>query len=173
MGSAMRVKAFLLALFVAVLVPAGASAAVHVDPNSPSGQEYALPLNDARGDAGSGHGGDGLSGGAGGQPGGPSGGSAAGATQPPPAFGVGLGKNRAGGRDANGKTVRGGGPQASDGAGGGDGSSPTAVGTRTAASTSAGGLSSTLLFSGLGVGTLVLGAAAGVLLRRRLGRNAF
>src|SRR4051794_23480120 len=161
-GSRVRVKPILLALCLLALIPGAASAAVHVDPDSPSGQEYALPLDDARGDAANGHGGgDAQSGpvgvgGGGGQSGGPPGGATSGGGEPPPAFGVGLSgrpdKGGPGGTDRT--TVGGGEPRTSDGAGGSGGSIPTAVGSRTAASTSSGGFGSTLLFSGLGVGTL-------------------
>src|SRR4051794_38960461 len=90
-GSRVRVKPILLALCLLALIPGAASAAVHVDPDSPSGQEYALPLDDARGDAAGGQGHDAMStpaGGGGGTSGGPTGGSSAGGA--PPAFGVGL-----------------------------------------------------------------------------------
>ena len=175
----MRVKLILGLLALTVLaLPGVASARVHVDPNSPSGQEYALPLDHARGDATGGHGdvaGVAGGGGGGGQSGGgQSGGSGSSGGGSPPAFGVGI-SGRAGdsGGSQKQKSVGGGTPRTSDGAGSGGGTVPTAVGTRTAASSGSGGLGSTLLFSGLGVGTLVLGAAAGVLLRRRLGRSAF
>jgi hypothetical protein len=176
LGKGVRMKIVLLALCLFCAAPGAASAAVHVDPNSPSGQEYALPLDDARGDAVGGDHSDsdaaapGPRGGGGGQSGGT---GASGSAPSAPAFGVGLSGRSRGGRGRQGKTVGGGKPQTSDAAGSGGGSVPAPVGTRTAASTSAGGLGSTLLFSGLGIGTLVLGAAAGVVLRRRLQRNAF
>src|SRR3954452_19076355 len=120
-------------------MPGAASARVHVDPGSPSGQEYALPLDDARGDAVGGNDSDaavpGPSGGGGGQSGGP---GASGSAPSAPAVGVGLSGPSRGGGGRKGKTVGGHEPRTSDVAGGGGGSIPAPVGIRTTASTSAG-----------------------------------
>ena len=62
-----------LAVACVALPAAFASAAVHVDPNGPAGQQYALPLDSVRGQT-SGNPGSGVPG----------------ATKPPPLFGQGV-----------------------------------------------------------------------------------
>jgi hypothetical protein len=132
-----------------------ANARVYVDPDSAPGKEYEIPLDRVRGDA--------APGGANGAP--PSGGG----TTPAPAFGVGLesggSEGDSGDESAGAKSGSGERDSGSGGAGGSSSEDSTSV-IRTAGNTE-GGVGPTLTFTGLGVGALLLGVAAGFVLRRR------
>jgi hypothetical protein len=145
------------------LAPGSASAGVYVDPGSAPGKEYEIPLDRVRNDAAPGEKGPGSS----------SGGSAT----PAPAFGVGLdrGSGRssgdgAGSRDNDREQDAGSRPGAE--APGGEAVAPDPsdggreVSVQVAGSTE-GGVGSTLTFSAVGIGALLLGAAFGLLLRRQ------
>jgi len=142
----------------ALVVPSGATAQepVQVDPDSPAGVEYQLPLEQARRDA--------APGGGGGRRTRSGGGSGA----PVPLFGAGItrdGSQSGGGADGN----RGGAEQSGDrgdrGASGADGGEAT--GSRAGPAENGGG-SSGLFLGGIAVAVLVLGGALGLALRRGL-----
>jgi hypothetical protein len=175
---ARRVRGYWVALIIFLasgFAGAAAQAKVHVDPNSAPGKEYEVPLDRARGDAASGTNGGGGGGGSS-QP--PSGGAA---QAPAPAFGVGISPKSSSGGDKGG---RGGGSSDGDGPTGSTGSgtdgdapgrSSSTASTQAAvqaAGSSEGGIGSTLAFSALGVGTLLLGTAVGLVLRRRTRHEA-
>ena len=153
----------LCALFPAV---AGAQTpGLHVDPDSPTGHEYAIPLDQARGNAAPG------SDAAGGSPG--SGGQAA-----APRFGVGVaGAGKAGAGHA-GSGPDSGGSGGSSGSGsvgangggrGSDGKVPATLGSLrldTASANPPGSVGTSLLVAGIAAAVLLLGALAGLLARR-------
>jgi hypothetical protein len=145
---------------LALLAPAAAGAAsgdepgVHVDPDSPAGKEYAIPLERARQEAT----GTGRSNRAGGPA---SGGSASGTTGTSGTTGI------AGKAPLFGEGIQSG--QGGGGFGGGPGSGRN--GPAAAASTGGNGASERLTLAGLTGAVLVLGAAAGLLLRRTLRRE--
>ena len=135
---------------------------VSVDPDSPAGVEYAVPLDQARRDA------TGTAGGS------------AGADRGQPLFGVGIepssaGSGGGGGAKGSGGSGRsaatgggssGGGTQAGAGEAGGNGASAAAI--EVAAS---GGSSTGLLSAGIAVAVLLLGLLGGLGLRRVLRDN--
>ena len=137
-----------------------ANARVYVDPDSAPGKEYEIPLDRVRGDA---------------APGGANGATpSCGSTAPAPAFGVGLGSEddsggagdeSSGAKSGSGERDSGSQDSGSRGAGGSSSEDTTSV-IRTAGNTE-GGVGPTLTFTGLGVGALLLGVAAGFFLRRR------
>jgi hypothetical protein len=173
---ARRVRGYWVALIICLasgFAGAAAQAKVHVDPNSAPGKEYEVPLDRARGDAASGT----NPGGGGGGPGQPPSGDAGQA--PAPAFGVGISPKSSGGHDDGkqgsdggaGQTGSGGSSESGDTPGGPAATGGTQVAVQTAGS-SEGGIGSTLAFSALGVGTLLLGTAVGLVLRRRTRHEA-
>ena len=136
---------------------------IFVDPGSPSGKEYALPVESARQQASR----DGQQ-------------RSSAAARPAPLFGEGVDGSTAG---QGGATSGAGAGDASRGGGGGgasgdaDGGTPGAQGAaRTAtlkaqAATPDGGIGLAAVI-GMGAGVLVLGGVIGVLLRRRAARDA-
>ena len=144
--------------------PSMAQVGVHVDPESPTAKEYALPLESARRQA---------SGKTGFAPGGGA------RTTPAPRFGEGLAEP-AGNEDAgspaasrSGSGAGGSRSSASSGQrGSGNGSSssgqiPRAAAVSRPGAPDGGGTGTTLLIAGGGVALLLLGGAAGFALRRR------
>ena len=130
-----------------------------VDPDSPAGKEYAVPLDQARRDA------------AGRAPGGPAGEAAGASAKGEPLFGVGIepqrGSDAGGGSGKSGNAEGGtgaGGGSGGDGAGGADEARSTAA--VTAASEEGSGLPLTI---GIAGAVLAGGVAAGLGLRRLLG----
>jgi hypothetical protein len=154
------------------LTASSATAKVYVDPDSAPGKEYEVPLDRVRNDAAPG-------GGTTGQP--PGSGQA-------PAFGVGLSPTSddeaAAGKGGDGDGKRGDGdgkrgdPAGSDtpAAGGNAPEGPSSAGDAQVAvrqaGSSEGGIGPTLTFSALGIGTLLLGGAVGLMLRRRTRQQA-
>lgn len=149
-----------LCLLVAFVLPAPAAASeglepgVHRDPGSPAAHEYALPLQQARGQAA------------------PTSGSTSGA---PPAFGVGIVPGRhAGGSSAGGPTqgARSRNPRPNSRRGEARGSGRTTARGRSSAavispqSTAGSGDGSVLALLGGGAGVLALAGLGGVLMRR-------
>jgi hypothetical protein len=173
---------FLAALLALPAAAAAQSAGVHVDPDSPAGTEYAIPLEEAR-RQGSGGGDPGAGGRAGGGPrpaplfgegiepgpsaSGPGGGSAGGGDGESGSAGDGLGPN-GGGLAPNG------GGEAGHGAGKArerrvSGADETARDRRDAvAEAAAGGDSEQLVTAGIAAGVLVAGLLVGFGLRRLL-----
>jgi hypothetical protein len=162
-----------LVVACALVAPSAAAAQepVQVDPDSPAGVEYKLPLEQARRDAGG-------SGGGGGSPG--SGGGSAG---PAPLFGAGIsaagsqsdGSGGAGATGGDGNRADG--EQSRDGGGGeavaGEGSTagPGAGESAPSAGTTAdedGGGSTGLILGGIALAVVVVGGALGLALRRGL-----
>ena len=162
-----RPRSTALIVLTAALLFSGAPSAVAeegvtIDPGSPSGTEYQLPLQRAREEA-AGSGSSGLSGSS---SGGTQSGSASGASSEPPLFGVGVAKRtKSGGGTAAGAGTS----KASGRASRGEGPAPHLSATRTeqlaAAGGSEGGATLTLL-SGAAI-VVVLGGLAGVILRGR------
>jgi hypothetical protein len=144
-----------LAIFATLLLGAGAVFAaddgVHVDPDSPAGKEYALPLETARSDAGGGDGSD------------------SGGTGKAPIFGAGI-STRGG---ASGQGGRGGSQdsQPGDTSGGsanqqgasGTGMSPSQTGS--VAASSGGGLPAGVLTLLVALGVLAVGGIIGLSVR--------
>ena len=156
----------LIALLVLVVAAPPAIArddGVSVDPDSPAGVEYAVPLDQARREAT-----------------GTAGGGSAGTDRGQPLFGVGIepssaGSGGGGGAKGSGGSGRsagtgggssGGGTQAGAGEAGGNGASAAAI--EVAAS---GGSSTGLLSAGIAVAVLLLGLLGGLGLRRVLRDN--
>ena len=153
-----------LVIACALVAPpaAGAQEPVQVDPDSPAGVEYQLPLDQARS--------DGAAGGGGGS--GP--GSGGGSGGPVPLFGAGIARDGSqssggGGEAAPDGGIRGGAGQSGDradrgatGAGGGDGAGSGAV------ATGDGGGWTGLILGGIALAVVVLGGALGLALRRGL-----
>jgi hypothetical protein len=157
-------RGLLLALCaLAVIAPAAVAAddEIFVDPDSPSGKEYALPVDSARKQAA---------------------GAAQGAkdaTAPTPLFGEGV---EAAGSKATTRTSKASGAGAK--AGSDDGATAAAGASTARARTAApktlkaqaaapdGGIGVAAVIGGVSVGVLLLGAAIGVLLRRRATRSA-
>ena len=152
----------LCALALAMPAAAGAADEIFVDPGSPSGKEYALPIDSARKQAA-------------GDARGPSS-----RTKGTPLFGEGVGDRDAGGAGG------GGGGGSDDGGGGGgatkgsgdkadaerdDADGGTPVTARAQAASPDGG-AGTIAIIGAGAGVLLLGAAIGLILRRRSARPA-
>jgi len=123
-----------------------ASAAVHVDPNGPAGQQYALPLDSARGQAS----------------GTPDAGTP-GATAKAPLFGQGIGP----GASSSGKHAKA--APNRQGRGQSGGSSGTRAVDQAAAAVANGGGSATLWIAALIAAVVLSGAAAGLIARRGLG----
>ena len=150
--------AFMTVFCLWALSTGTANARVYVDPDSAPGKEYEIPLDRVRGDAASGGG-----------P--PSGGDTAPA--PAPAFGVGLEPDRGSqdgppGRGDEGSGAKSAPPEEDSGSeASGDSSSDDSTSVIRTAGTTEGGVGPTLTFTGLGVGALLLGVAAGFVLRRR------
>jgi len=168
------------AVTCSLLLPGAAQAQdpARLDPDSPAGVEYQLPLDQARRDAAPDPGGGG--GGAGGGP--PGGGSA----EPTPLFGAGITPDRA---QSGGEAIadadvgeRPGDERSGDradrtaaGAGGpgarGRGAGEPAKSFRTAAAAD-GGASTALILGGIALAVVVLGGALGLALRRGLGSTS-
>lgn len=154
----MRVAARLLATFVLGLALAPAAYAqtpgLHVDPNSPSGHEYAIPLDRARHDAA------------------PGAGPSSSGGQPPsraPLFGVGVQPSRSAAPGSNAKhAARGGRHSHSTGSANGSASSPLSKASlqRATATPEAGAPASLMVIGGSAL-VLILGATLGLSLRRR------
>jgi hypothetical protein len=152
--------AFMMVLCLWALPTGTATAQVHVDPESAPGKEYEIPLDRVRNDAAPNGSGEGSPSGT--------------APDPAPAFGVGLaprgasderspdrGGARSGSRDQDSRKQ----PSGDEAPAGPTTDNSTEI-VRAAGSTG-GGVGPTLTFSALGVGALLLGAAAGFVLRRR------
>ena len=173
-----RVARRLIATLAATATVSGAATAVaqepgvHIDPESPTAKEYAIPLEDARRQA---------------DPSRPRSAPVVQGSRSSPLFGAGVsaarprsaatgaGRPRSGAGDSSGDA--GGGSSASggraDGTGSADRSAPVTESVIEAAAqpgAPAGGGGSTALWVGLGAVVLGLGAAGGVALRRRMGR---
>jgi hypothetical protein len=155
---ALLLKLVLPGLLLAAFLPSAAVAkdepGVHVDPGSPSGKEYAIPLEGARRDASGG-----------GSSSGSSGGSSGGGAAKAPLFGEGI--TPAGGSQSGGGSGNGSGGSAPKG-----GKKASAV-EQTARSTlasapAAGSGDSTAQTGAIGLAVLLLGGALGLLLRRGL-----
>ncbi|MFL5866817.1 MAG: hypothetical protein ACJ766_06930 [Thermoleophilaceae bacterium] len=158
---ALLLKLVLPSVLLAALLPSAAAAkdepGVHVDPGSPSGKEYAIPLEGARRDASGGGSSSGSSGG--------SSGSSGGGAAKAPLFGEGI--TPAGGSQSGGGSGNGSGGSAHKG-----GKKASAV-EQTARSTlasapAAGSGDSTAQTGAIGLAVLLLGGALGLLLRRGL-----
>ncbi|MCA1569087.1 MAG: hypothetical protein LC798_01955 [Chloroflexi bacterium] len=151
---------------LALTAPAAAAAEdeVFVDPGSPSGKEYALPVDSARKQAA----GDAR--------------NKSSNSQATPLFGEGVDRDAgsAGGGSGSGESDAGGGSGrgGASGDGGGEASSPqradpeggTPVTARAQAASPDGG-SGTIAIIGAGAGVLLLGGAIGLVLRRRAART--
>jgi hypothetical protein len=159
-------------LMAACGIPASASAAepgFTVDPQSPAGVEYQVPLDSARGQGGGGsshdHGGGGLSGGGGG---GSSGGGSNAASSSPILFGSGI--TPAAGGPAGAKSKSSGGRHHRGGqASGGSGSAAGGLSVPSALSTTA-SYSSTGPVAGIVGAILLVGGGLGLVLRLRARR---
>ncbi len=166
------------AVACALLAPSAAAAqeGVQVDPDSPAGVEYKLPLEQARRDAAPGAAGGGVGPRSGGGSGGPA-----------PLFGTGITPARArdgddgGARDTAVDGNRVGGERSDDrtdlgltGAGGRDTASPGGGESGSPFSSAAedGGGSTGLILAAIALGVLVIGGALGLALRRGLGTTA-
>jgi len=149
--------------------PAAAQDEVFVDPDSPSGREYAIPLEEARRNAASGGPPSRV------QPG----------ERSAELFGAGVGEDGGPPGSAGDPRQGGGGSDSAPGTGGaGDGGAgavpgadgPGTAGERSGGSlreaTTAGSQGDVLLVGAIGVGVLALGAIAGLAGRRRLGARA-
>jgi hypothetical protein len=130
-------------------VPALAQSGVHVDPGSPAGKEYALPLDQARRDAGGGGGRQS------GQPGSSSSGSAA-------LFGQGIKPVRSAGGKAKGSAP------GSDAQGSGKSGSRSGAAARLSATTGTTGGSPLLVDGGIALAVLLAAGAFALGLRRVL-----
>lgn len=172
------------AVACALVAPPAATAQepVQLDPDSPAGVEYQLPLDQARRDAAPDAGGGGGGGGSG-----PDGGSGvipaplfgAGITPEGPQDGDGGGRGaeatagdatRGGGEDSKGRGDRG-----AAGSGRGDAAGPGAGQSTPSFSTAAaedGGASTGLTLGGIALAVVVVGGALGLVLRRGLGPTA-
>ena len=147
---------------LALTAPAAAAQddEIFVDPGSPSGKEYALPVESARQQAAKGAK------------------DRSSSAQPAPLFGEGVDDESAGEQGAGAAS---GGGAAGGGSGGAtndaDGGTPSAQGAARTATLKAqaaapdGGIGLAAVI-GVGAGVLLLGGAIGVLLRRRSARNA-
>jgi hypothetical protein len=124
-----------LFVFLVIQIPA-AMATVHVSPNGPAGQQYAVPLDSARGEAS----GDASAG-------------APGSDAKPPLFGQGIKPGGQGGGDGS---IR-----ASGGSGGGH-----ATDIQVAIKSGSGGSSKGPLIAGLIAAVALIGAGGGLLARR-------
>jgi len=149
-----------LGFWVVPVSAAQAQNGLHVDPSSPGGKEYAIPLDQARGDAAGGPA-------ASTKP--PSGGSDSGSdSSTGPLFGVGVKSSKGGSGHKQGSAGK---PHRRDGA------APSTVapaGTqldRTAAAAPAAGGDSVLWFLGPALGIVLVGGLFGLLLRRRSVRH--
>jgi len=166
----------------ALVAPSAAVAQepVQVDPDSPAGVEYKLPLDQARRDAAPDAGG-------GGRGGGPR--SGGGSGDPAPLFGAGITRVGAQGSDGGNEAMadasdRSGGQESADsddsgaaGVGGGDAAGPGAGESgrsfsTTAASAADGGGSTGLVLGGIALAVVVVGGALGLALRRGLRTTA-
>ena len=152
-----------LALAIAAPAPAAAAAAqedeIFVDPGSPSGKEYALPVESARQQA--------AADASGRSPG----------TQPAPLFGEGVDDGSTAGQGGTGSGSGSGGATGGGGAtNDADGGTPSASGVARSATLKAqaaapdGGIGLAAVV-GVGAGVLLLGGAIGMLLRRRSARG--
>ncbi len=174
----------------ALVAPSAAVAQepAQVDPDSPAGVEYKLPLDQARRDAapdpgGGGRGGGPRSGGGGGPQ------SGGGSGDPAPLFGAGITRVGAQGSDGGNEAMadasdRGGGQESADsddsgaaGVGGGDAAGPGAGESgrsfsTTAASAADSGGSTGLVLGGIALAVVVVGGALGLALRRGLRTTA-
>ena len=165
-----------LALLALTAPPAAAQSGSQPDPDSPAGVEYQLPLDRVREETR----GEGGSPGRGGSAGGGEGGQAGAAGSDAPLFGAGI-ERAPGAGDGSGGSGGGdredggsGGNGGSGGAGGGSGESPfvpsdsNATKAATAATDGSSGVPATLVIV---LGVLAMGAGAGLLLKRGLGRD--
>ena len=174
----------------ALVAPSAAAAQepVQVDPDSPAGVEYKLPLDQARRDAapdagGGGRGGGPRSGGGGGPR------SGGGSGDPAPLFGAGITRDGSQGSDGGNEAMadasdRSGGQESADsddsgaaGVGGGDAAGPGAGESgrslsTTAASAADSGGSTGLVLGGIALAVVVVGGALGLALRRGLRTTA-
>jgi hypothetical protein len=150
MTSSLR-RGLLVAAVVATSAAAAvpfAAATVHVDPNGPAGQQYALPLDSARGQAS----------------GTPDAG-VPGATAKAPLFGQGIGP----GTSSSGKHAKAVPNRQGEGQAGGSSGTGTRAVDRAAAAASNGGGSMTVWIAALIAAVVMSGAAAGLIARRGLG----
>lgn len=147
-------RRFVSILAVLAVVPAAPAAAqVHVDPGSPSGKEYAIPLESARQNA-AGNSGTVLPG---------AGTSSAASGTSAPLFGEGVGDKPKG---ARGRSQRG--TRSGIGAGGGSSVDNAIAGAQPVRATiPSGGPKSTLTIAALALSVLLLGGVLGSIARRR------
>lgn len=172
----MRRQALLAATIsgLCVLSPAVAGAqtpGLHVDPDSPTGHEYAIPLDQARGSASPGSQSSGGSAGSGSQAAAPRFGvgvAAGGGSGHSGSGGSGSGGSGSGGSGSNGGSGSGGASGGASHAGGSAARTVSALGVRLDSATAnpASSIGTSLLVGGIAAAVLVLGAVAGLMARR-------
>lgn len=157
MLTSLRAGLLMLLCGLAVMAPVASAQddEVIVDPDSPSGKEYELPIDRARERAAAST---------------PKPASAAGARSAP-LFGEGVEPAHAGTRAAQGTRAMGGGAQRGpSGAAGADRAAVAAAAERTAQAAAPGGASGLVAIIAAGGGVLLVGGLVGLLLRRRSAR---